>query len=153
MSATGFSPIQAGVYGLLTGDVATLMPMIDGVFDAIPADKKYVKYVVLGTEVTETPFRTFGPKVAVVTSRGHTEKFAVHVWTKDKETGAGSKLTQQILDRVTELMESGAIAVANHQVVLCQLDMSDIMESIDNLTNELWRHGVARFEITVQDTT
>jgi hypothetical protein len=149
MSASGFSPTQAGVYALLMAD-GTLLAMIDGVFDDIPLGAE-THYVVIG-EATEVPFRTFGKAAGIISARGHEVTFTIHVWTQDETASAGSKVAQLIIDRVTELMENNTLAITGHTVVTSELEFSEVMRSFDSVTGLEWRHGVARYRITSQDS-
>jgi hypothetical protein len=149
MSASGFSPTQTGLWALLHGD-NTLMQMVDGIFDSIPAGAQ-TKYIVLGA-ATEVPFNTFGKSVALVSARGHEDVFTIHVWTQDQADGAGTKSAQLIIDKITELVEAALFPIAGHTTVMAQLEYSEVMESFDEDTNKLWRHGVARYRIISQDS-
>jgi len=149
MSASGLSPIQAALYALFVGD-GTLMALIDGVFDDIPEGTE-TKYIVLG-DATEVPFLTFGFRVGINSARGHTGTFSVDVWTKDDVTSAGYKVAQTIIDRMTEIIEANSLVVAGHTTVTAEYKRGELLRSVDARTNEMWRHGVAMYDITVQDT-
>lgn len=149
MSASGLSPTQTGVYGLLTAD-NTLMAMVDGVFDAVPVGVE-TKYIIIG-EATEIPFRTFGKAAGVISARGHENTFTLHVWTQDDAAGEGSKAAQLIIDRMTELLENNTLTITNHTVVTSELEYSEVIRSMDDVSGLQWRHGIARYRITSQDS-
>lgn len=141
MSYTGLSPVQQALYAAWSAD-ATLMSMIDGVFDDVP-DGALAKYIVIG-DGTETPFRTFG-------KNGHEDAVTVHVWTRDDAGSAGYKTALAIIERMTAVIEGQALAVGGHSTVMANYEGCETLRSRDQATGVTWRHVPTRYRIIIQD--
>lgn len=147
MSFSGLSPVQAALYALLAADSGTLGTLVDGIFDDVP-EGELQKYIVIG-EGTETPFRTFG-------RNGHEDTVTVHVWSRDdggnSSTGSsGTKRVQSIIERMSNLIETGPFTVTGHSTAMAQVEFTEIMRSEDE-NGVLWRHGIVRYRVIVEDS-
>jgi hypothetical protein len=104
-------PLQAGIYTRLTGD-ATLMALIDGVFDGVPEEAD--SYVTIDESI-ESPDNTHG-------GFGSVTLWTLRIWTKAR----GHLTGLQVEARIRELLDHQHVAldalVSGHTVVMCHFE-------------------------------
>lgn len=132
MSLHSFN-VASAVYGRLTGD-ATLMGLVEGVYDDVPQDAAY-PYIVVGEETTLNA----GTK----TLDGLEYTLTIHVWSRYR----GLKETKQIMERIYALLHTYDLAVTGASLVNLRQEFSSTFVDADGLT----RHGVIRFRAMVFD--
>lgn len=133
MSGSGLTPVQKGIYTLVTA-AGAFMALVTGVFDYVP-DKQAYPYVTLG-DATELAFRVFG-------NGGHEQTVTLHIWSRAR----GFLEAYGILDALITLIETGPLAVLNHTTVLVNFENAVSLRDPDGIT----RHVAAQFRIIVQD--
>lgn len=132
MSLHSFN-LASAIYGRLTGD-ATLMGIVEGVYDDVPQDTAY-PYVVVGEETTINA----GTK----TKDGVEYTLTIHVWSRYR----GLKQAKQIMERIYELLHNYDLTVSGASLVNLRQEFSATFVDADGLT----RHGVIRFRAMVFD--
>ena len=132
MSLHSFN-LASAVYSRLTGD-ATLMGLVDGVYDDVPQDTAY-PYIVVGEETTLNA----GTK----TLDGLEYTLTIHVWSRYR----GLKETKHIMQRIYALLHTYDLAVTGASLVNLRQEFSSTFVDADGLT----RHGVIRFRAMVFD--
>jgi hypothetical protein len=132
MSLHSFN-LASAVYSRLTGD-ATLMGLVEGVYDDVPQDTAY-PYIVVGEETTLNA----GTK----TLDGLEYTLTIHVWSRYR----GLKETKQIMQRIYALLHTYDLAVTGASLVNLRQEFSSTFVDADGLT----RHGVIRFRAMVFD--
>jgi hypothetical protein len=129
--------IQTGVYTVLAAD-ATLLALVDGVYDAVPDSTAAKRYVHIG-EAFESPTPTFG-------GNGHDVMLTVHSYTEDNNEQRGNARAQAINSRVIALLHGVAITVAGHTLVTCEFDNTQQLPR-----DGAWRHLATEFRVLVED--
>lgn len=132
MSLHSFN-LASAIYSRLTGD-ATLMGLVEGIYDDVPQDTDY-PYVVIGEETTLNN----GSK----TLDGLEHTLTLHVWSRYR----GLKETKQIMERIYALLHTYDLAVTGASLVNLRQEFSSTFVDADGLT----RHGVIRFRAMVFD--
>jgi hypothetical protein len=132
MSLYSFN-LASTVYAALTGD-ATLMGLVEGVYDDVPQDTDY-PYIVVGEETTIN--------AGTMTVDGLEHTLTIHVWSRYR----GLKETKQIMERIYTLLHNSNLTVTGASLVNLRQEFSSTFVDADGLT----RHGVIRFRAMVFD--
>jgi len=125
--------LASTVYTALTGD-ATLMALVEGVYDDVPQDTPY-PYIVVGEETTIN--------AGTMTVDGLEHTLTLHVWSRYR----GLKETKQIMERIYTLLHNSNLTVTGASLVNLRQEFSSTFVDADGLT----RHGVIRFRAMVFD--
>lgn len=125
--------IQAALYNRLVSD-STLMGMITGVFDHVPEDEIH-PYVTLG-EGTEIPDNA-------LSELGKENTQTLHAWVRER----GTKTGQDILNRVSQLLDQQPLSVGGHHLVAVRFEYAETLRDPDP---EI-RHVVMRFRILTEE--
>ena len=125
--------LASTVYTALTGD-ATLMALVEGVYDDVPQDTPY-PYIVVGEETTIN--------AGTMTVDGLEHTLTLHVWSRYR----GLKETKQIMERIYTLLHNSNLTVTGASLVNLRQEFSSTFVDAEGLT----RHGVIRFRAMVFD--
>jgi len=128
--------VRQTLYATLSGDagVTALVPAAR-IFDHVPQTSDY-PYLVIG-EMTLAEFDSKNSDGAELT-------VTLHVWSQYR----GLKECERIMAAVVDALDSQALSIAGHALVLCRFEFSETMLDPDGLT----RHGVQRFRIVTEAT-
>lgn len=124
--------IQSAIFTKLSGD-STLMALVTGVYDSLPANTPY-PYAVIGedTEVAWNALTKIGREVTVT----------IHIFSQE----AGMKQAKTIASRITSLIERQTLSASGITTVSSKLDLALFFTDPDGIT----RHGVVRFRFLAQ---
>lgn len=132
MSLHSFN-VATAIYSRLTGD-ATLVGLVEGIYDDVPQDTAY-PYVVIGEETTVNN----GSK----TLDGQEYTLTLHVWSRYR----GFKEVKQIMERIYTLLHNYDLSATGASVANLRQEFTSTLMDADGLT----RHGVIRFRAAVFD--
>ncbi|MGI5443392.1 DUF3168 domain-containing protein [Streptomyces shenzhenensis] len=128
-------PVQAAVYGRLTGD-GTLMAMLaGGVLDFAPEDTPYA-YVVIG-EATEVPDNRHG-------GFGRQTVITLHVWTQAEGHAQGLRIGA----RVTALLDHQPLTIDGLDHIVTRFEFSQTLTDPEPPGDI--RHLVLRYRIVTE---
>ena len=135
MSADSQWPLQQAVYAALRAAPAVKGLLGDParIYDHVPPASPF-PYLVLG-EATAVPFDA-------KTEDGMEQTLTLHAWSRAR----GLKETKEIMAAVTDALDSQALALTGHVLVLLRFEFATTFLESDGLT----RHGVQRFRAITQ---
>lgn len=102
---------QKAIYSVLTGD-ATLMTMVEGVYDFVPQDAAY-PYITLGDAMAED--------VSTLSQAAYQLRLQIHIYSRAK----GRKEIYDIMQRVHGLLHNATPSVTGYDVVGLRFQRSD----------------------------
>jgi hypothetical protein len=130
----GPTAVQTAIYSRLTGD-ATLMALINGVYDFVP-DNKAFPFVTIGmADWTDRGSHT---------TEGYTGLVTVNSWTQAR----GRKTNLAILDEIDRLLHNVSLSVSGWGVISLRRDMTTVLVEDDAVTY----HGIIRFKFLIGET-
>lgn len=135
MTADAQWTLQQAVYAALRADPALKGLLGDParVYDHVPADSTF-PYLVLG-EATTLPFDA-------KTEDGMEQTLTLHAWSRAR----GLKETKDIMAAATAALDSQALGLSGHTLILLRFEFAATFMESDGLT----RHGVQRFRAITQ---
>lgn len=127
--------LQQAVYAALRADPAVKGLLGDParIYDHVPPSSPF-PYLVLG-EATAVPFDA-------KTEDGMEQTLTLHTWSRAR----GLKETKEVMAAVTDALDSQALALSGHALVLLRFEFASTFLESDGLT----RHGVQRFRAITQ---
>lgn len=132
MTVFGQYAVQKAVHQVLSGD-ATLMALIDGVYDFVPAETQY-PYVTLGESRMQDN--------SAVGVQGFRQTLAVHIYSRAR----GRKEVTGIMARMYELLHESAPAADGHSITNIRFMTSSIRLEKDGLT----LHGMMQLDVLAE---
>lgn len=127
MPVDGSWELQKAIYAALTGD-STLMGMVTGVFDHVPAEQAH-PYVVIGEDTA----REWGAKGL----DGQEHTLALHVWSRER----GRKEIKEVMGEVYRILHDANLTLTGHILVNLRFEMAKSLLDEDGITY----HGTTRF--------
>ena len=120
MASTGQWPLQQAIYGVLTAD-ATLMALISGVYDFVPAGAEY-PYIAIGDAK--------GQDASSLGSPGMKYGIILNVYSQQ----GGRKEAAAIIDRAYTLLNGANLSVSGQTLVYLHATASTIALQKDGVT-------------------
>lgn len=124
---------QKAIYTQLTGD-ATLMAMIEGVFDHVPDNQEF-PFLTLQIK----PWNDRGNE----TWEGLSATITIHTWYR--RPGTGDLEVQKIQKRIDDLLHEVHICIDGWNIISFRRSTIDILTDPDNVT----LHGVQVFNLMI----
>lgn len=132
MTVFGQYAVQKAIHQILSAD-ATLMALIDGVHDFVPADTQY-PYVTLGNSRLQDN--------STVGMQGFRLTLTVHIYSRAR----GRKEVTDIMARLYELLHDSAPAADGHSITNIRFVTSSIRLEKDGLT----LHGAMQLDVLAE---
>lgn len=132
MTIFGQYAVQKAIHQVLSGD-ASLMALIDGVYDFVPADTQY-PYVTLGDSRVQDH--------STVGVQGFRQTLAVHIYSRAR----GRKEVTDIMARIYELLHETTPAADGHSITNIRFLASNIRLEKDGLT----LHGAMQVDVLAE---